>query len=600
MWGNDSQRLLLEYFDVIQDSPFQIYHSILLFSPSSSWLHNYYSTELSQVVKVVKGLSVCWRSCFRTVELYDNPLALACWKDTIVVGLEESQDIMILDRISGCQAAILSGHTNGVRCGTFSSDGLLFISGSDDGTVKLWDIQTGGVIKNFYNHTSSVFSVSISVDCSMIVSGSYKAIYLWNIEAEECCYVIEEQGWVVCVGFSPTDPQHFISVSDSGVKQWDVSGHQIKSTHEGSYFAFSSDGSQFALCQETAVLIKNSGSGEIMAEFYIAKSYKKCCCFSPDNRLIAVAADNTIYVWDLTGSNPCIVETFTGHSEIITSLIFSSPSSLISSSYDGSIKFWQIGTSPIDPVITDPDLIPLTSVPIKSVTLQAEYGIAISSDLDGVVRTWDISTGLCKASFQVTKVGGCDVRDVRLINGKLIFVWVSNEYICIWDLERGGIIDVVDSFVDLADFMDKIEDIRISGDGSKIFCLYQGSIQAYSIWTGVMLAKVELESHIDKRFLTVDGPRVWVHSSKLEFQGWNFDVPSSPVQLSDISPPHLNGTKLWDHFLSRLIDVSTGKVVFQLAGEFECPAVSQWDSQYLIAGYESGEVLILNFSHMFS
>ena len=345
-WGNDSQRLLLEYFDAIQDSPFQIYHSILLFSPSSSWLHNYYSTELSQVVRVVKGLSVHWGSCSRTVESDSDPLALACWKDTIAVGLE-SQNIILLDGISGCQVAILSGHTGAVSCVTFSSDGLLFISGSDDGTVKLWDIQTGGVIKTFYGHTFAL-SVSISVDCSMIASGAYEAIHLWNIQTEECCCVIEEQGWVVCVSFSPMDPQHFISVSSSGVKQWDVGGHQIKPTHEGSYVAFSSDGSQFALCQETAVTIKNSDSGVIMANFFVAKSHKKYCCFSPDDKLIAIVADSIIYVWDITGSEPCIAETFTGHSKNITSLVFSSPSSLISSSYDGSIKFWQIGTSPID------------------------------------------------------------------------------------------------------------------------------------------------------------------------------------------------------------------------------------------------------------
>ncbi|KAF9648432.1 hypothetical protein BDM02DRAFT_3115476 [Thelephora ganbajun] len=54
-WINDSQCFLLEHFDTIKNYPSQIYHSALLFYPSSSWLSKCYSTELSHKVKVVKG-----------------------------------------------------------------------------------------------------------------------------------------------------------------------------------------------------------------------------------------------------------------------------------------------------------------------------------------------------------------------------------------------------------------------------------------------------------------------------------------------------------------------------------------------------------------
>ena len=56
-WATDSQRLILEYFDMISVSSSHIYFSALKFPPSSSWLYQYYSIGLSQEVKVVKGLS---------------------------------------------------------------------------------------------------------------------------------------------------------------------------------------------------------------------------------------------------------------------------------------------------------------------------------------------------------------------------------------------------------------------------------------------------------------------------------------------------------------------------------------------------------------
>ena len=99
----------------------------------------------------------------------------------------ESGDIPILDRITGSQAAVLSGHTEEVNCLTFSLDGTLLVSGGNDMTVKLWDMQTGGVINTFHGHTDDVWSVSISVDSTVVASGSDdNTIHLWNVQTREC------------------------------------------------------------------------------------------------------------------------------------------------------------------------------------------------------------------------------------------------------------------------------------------------------------------------------------------------------------------------------------------------------------------------------
>ena len=169
-WADDSQRLILEHFDMISNSPSEIYHSALPFSPSLSWLREYYSLEFSQEVRVVKGLQAKWGICSRTVSL-DGPQALACWKDLVAVGLG-SGDIIILDAITGVCMFILSCHTDWVISLAFSLDGIFLISGSNDTTVNLWDIQTGGVIKTFSDHTGWIWSVSISLDCTVIASGS--------------------------------------------------------------------------------------------------------------------------------------------------------------------------------------------------------------------------------------------------------------------------------------------------------------------------------------------------------------------------------------------------------------------------------------------
>ena len=342
-WTNDSQQFLLKQFDTIYQSPSSIYHSILPSSPSSSWFHKYYGGL--QEVEAAEGLPGGWGPCSCTVSLESYIQDLSHWNNTIAVG-SKHRDIIILDAITGSQTAVLSGHTDGVNSLTFSSDGSSLVSGSNDTTVRLWDIQTGGVVKTFSGHTSLVWSVSVSADCTRIASGSNdKTIHLWNIQTGECHVVVEQQDRVYTVIFSPQNPQHLLSICDSKLWQWDINGHQVGPTYNGSHVSFSSDGTQFVSCEGTAITVWNSSSGVTVAKFHVANGKTQYCCFSPDGRLVAVATDSTVYVWDITGSEPHLVETFIGHTEDITSLVFSSPSSLISASQDKSVKFWKIGTS---------------------------------------------------------------------------------------------------------------------------------------------------------------------------------------------------------------------------------------------------------------
>ena len=154
-WTNDSQHLLLEYFDIFQNSPSHIYHSALPLLPLSSWLHKCFSTKPAFMVKAVRGLLIGWGKCSHTVLLDDYTRTLSYHNNTIAIS-SKCGDIIILNAITGSQIAIFSGHTEPVNSVVFSVDGTLLVSGGDDKTVKLWDVQTGGVIKTFSSHTHLV------------------------------------------------------------------------------------------------------------------------------------------------------------------------------------------------------------------------------------------------------------------------------------------------------------------------------------------------------------------------------------------------------------------------------------------------------------
>ena len=551
---------------------------------------------------MVKGLSSEWGSCYRTVSWRDQPTALSSWGNSVAIGYDTHNVITILDAITGSQMAVLFGHVNLVRSVAFSSDGRSLASGSYDTTIKLWDVQTGGIIKTFHGHDYQVHSVSISGDYTRIASGSLGGIIcLWDIQTGECLYTTEQEGIVQYVSFLPTDPQHIVSISGGKVQKWNIDSQQISSLYNATSLAFSPDYTQLILCHGKVITVRNFNSGAIVTQSSIVDGTTNCCCFSPDGNLIAAAAGRIAYVWDITGPDCCLIETFIGHTDNIRAIVFSSPSSFISASYDGSAKFWQIGALSKNQTATDSASTPLTISQIRPVSLQARAGVAISSDRVGEVKTWDLSTGLCKTSFQ-TPAGNCAWRDIQLINGILIVVWYKDGQIYIWDTNEDKLLQTIDTP------LSKLRGLRVSGDGSKVFCLTKTSIHAWSTDTGMHIGEVKLELGEDWFLdpLQMDDSRIWIRFGDLSAQGWDFGTSSSSPTLLPIGSaerPTLDfiGSADWwaiDPFW--VLDTANRRIVFQLSGKYTKPSAIQWDGQYLVAGYESGEILILDFHHMYS
>lgn len=566
---------------------------------------------LSQGVKVVRGLPAKWETHFHEVSFQCIPRILAHGCDVIAVGLQSyDHNITILNTTMGIQTSILSGHSDWVRSLTFSLDGTLLVSGGDDKTIKLWNVETSRVVKTFLGHSSSITSVSISPDCTRIVSGSWDGIVcLWNISTEEHYSITKLHCQKVnVVSFSPIDPQHIISASEDGtVKYWSVDDSKNNHTYNGYYAAFSTNGTKFVSCGSEVITIQNSSSGETVTTFPTPANNLDYCCFSPDDQFMAGAASETIYIWNITNPSPYLIKTFTGHTSFINSLIFSS--SLISASDDRTVKFWEIDTLLVDQVAIDPTPIPTNSASIESINIQASDGIAISSDSAGMVRVWDVSTGLCKTSFKTPARGR---RDIKLTDGRSIIVWYAWKTgvpgkVHVWDINEGKTLQT------FGQSWSGVVDLKISGDGSMVFLLDYQSIQAWSISTGELMGKV---IHEDQQLsgLIVNGSRVWLSYSDPmthDFpgstpRGWDFGISGSP----SILPPNIfpdrpcfkfvNGTAQNYTGLTWVEDRVTQRRILYFPKRFSVlTAISQWDKWCLVIGYPSGEVLILDFSHVY-
>ena len=257
----------------------------------------------------------------------------------------------------------LRGHNHFVQDVVISSDGQFALSGSWDGTLRLWDLVTGNTTRRFIGHTKDVLSVAFSVDNRQIVSGSRdKTIKLWNTLGE-CKYTInqEQDGhseWVSCVRFSPM-PNSPIIVSggwDKMVKVWNLTNCKLRTNligHTGyvNTVTVSPDGS---LCA--------SGGKDGVAMLWDLQEGKRLysldagdiiysLCFSPNRYWLCAATQQCVKIWDLESKS--VVDELKpdfpplGKNSIepyCTCLAWSSDGSTLFTGYtDNKIRVWSVG-----------------------------------------------------------------------------------------------------------------------------------------------------------------------------------------------------------------------------------------------------------------
>jgi WD40 repeat protein len=104
-------------------------------------------------------------------------------RQRVIVWLGVTCLCLLLSPISAQQPklrATLEGHKQQVFSVSYSPDGKTLASGSQDKTIKLWDVKTGKERATLKGHTEIVWSVAYSPDGKTLASGSYdKTIKLW-------------------------------------------------------------------------------------------------------------------------------------------------------------------------------------------------------------------------------------------------------------------------------------------------------------------------------------------------------------------------------------------------------------------------------------
>jgi WD40 repeat protein len=335
-------------------------------------------------------------------------------------------------------------HNAAVNCVAFSPDGQMIVSGSDDGTIRLWDIQGNPISQPLTVHNTAVNCVAFSPDGQMIISGSNdKTVRLWDIRGNLIGQpFIGHTDIVNSVAFSP-DGQMIVSGSnDKTVRLWDIQGNgnpigQPFTGHKAAVnsVAFSPNGQMIASGSDDKTVRlwkrrRNVYSLELTLTGHT--DVVSCVAFSPDGQTIATGGrDYTIHLWDSQGN--LIRQPLHGHRGHIRSVAFSPNSQMIASaSDDRTVHLWDNQNSSLIEQISLEHQETITSV-----AFSPNGQMIVSGSNDKTVRLWDIRGNLIGQPF----IGHTDIVNSVAFspNGQMIVSGSNDITVRLWDI-RGNLI----------------------------------------------------------------------------------------------------------------------------------------------------------------
>jgi WD40 repeat protein len=442
----------------------------------------------------------------------------------------------------------LEGHTGPVLSLAWLPDGRRALSAGQDGSLRLWDRQTGKQLRVFRGHAhAEIQSVAVSADGCYAVSGGWdKTVRLWDLDSgKQLRTFAGHQGAVLGVAFSPDGRQVLSGGLDKTLRLWDVATGKEVRKFEGhtdgvTQVAFSPDGRRAASgCvgpskgegrwgrgQDNAVRLWDVATGQEVRKLEGHPHHVWSVAFSPDGRqLLSGGEDGSVRLWDVATGNE--LRRFEGHTRRAHSVAFSwdgrralsasgdqtarlsdvetgrrlyrlegheggaltaafSPDGryALSGGADRRVRLWRLPAPPPPEQAAEVRRIPWGKASVSHTTLSPDGTLYAAGSDAGELRLYEVATG--KQVHELTGHGGALQHVAFAPDGKQVLTASMDKTLRLWDVASGKEVRKFEGHTE------GVQSVAVLPDGQR--ALSGGNDKTVRLWqlaTGKQVRKFE-------------------------------------------------------------------------------------------------------------
>lgn len=304
----------------------------------------------------------------------------------------------------------LRGHLCRVNAVAFSPDNQRVVTGSEDGTLVVWDVATRRETVRFEAHQASVTSAAWFPDGRHLISGSHDhSLRIWEAtNGRELFSVQSRRGRVGAVTISADGNTVVSGNQDGTATAWDIdrsanhsslafqerrvlAGHR----REVTALSLSADGQWVATGSDDGTArIWELATGRLVHLLEGHLDYVRWVAFSPDgSRIVTASWDGTAAIWDAAAGQRLF--TLKGHTDWVASALVSTDGlTVVTLCLDGSAKFWRMNDGQLAGTVR------LHEVSIQSGALSSDGLRLLTGGRDNIARIWTLDGNVAPVDFR--------------------------------------------------------------------------------------------------------------------------------------------------------------------------------------------------------
>jgi WD40 repeat protein len=331
--------------------------------------------------------------------------------------------------VTGALLRIFAGHGDAIYSVAVSADDSLIISGSDDNSIRIWDMTTGALVRILRPNAGCFRCVACSPKQNWVITGDDdKLIRLWDIsDGFLPRTIIGHSGRVICVAFSESGEWIVSGDTDHVIRVWNAESGALRVTLKGHFDSISSvaffpDGRRILSQDGWTTRIWDMETGSLLLTRRFEWLRVVSSVSFPLVNEVATGSNGDIYIWD--AENGDLLRVIEASPSNLDSLIISQDGTRIVSG-GRDVQVWQAqGSSEIEPIWSvdsatfSPNgsrvittmrhklhlwdaltgtllrtLVGHTDL-VRSTSFSADSAQLLSGSVDQTIRLWDVDTGI--------------------------------------------------------------------------------------------------------------------------------------------------------------------------------------------------------------